>query len=159
LKAGEIPDELVVFNVVPAVYDRSLAPAGKQCALIGTLCSPDPDLAYAEALWNKLDAMVARLWPGIEACVEAKERYSTSHVSTLTRDHVLPGQGGECIGLGQIVGQCRRHKPPARAPLRGLFFVGCDAGGYGCGTHQAADSGVNVAHLVQREHLVRTTAF
>jgi phytoene dehydrogenase-like protein len=158
-KGGAIPDELVVFNVVPAVYDPSLAPAGKQCALIGTLCSPDPDLAYAEALWTKLDAMVSRLWPGIDSCVEAKERYGTSHVSALTRDQVLPGQGGECIGLGQIVGQCGRHKPPARAALRGLFFVGCDAGGYGCGTHQAADSGVNVAAMVQRAHIIRTTAF
>jgi hypothetical protein len=32
--------------------------------------------------------------------------------------------------------------------LPGLFYVGCDAGGYGCGTHQAVDSGINVADLV-----------
>ena len=159
MKAGHIPDELVVFNVVPAAYDRSLAPEGKQCALVGTLCSPDPDLAHAEALWAKLDDMVARLWPGIEDAVDFKERYGTKHVSALTRERVLPGQGGECIGLGQIVGQCGRHKPPARAPLRGLFFVGCDAGGYGCGTHQAADSAVNVAELVHREHRIREAAY
>ena len=155
MQAGRIPDELVVFNVVPAVYDASLAPPGKQCALVGTLCSPDPELGYAETLWRKLDEMVTRLWPGMQDCVEWKERYSTSHVSALTRDHVLPGQGGECIGLAQIVGQCGRHKPSARAPLRGLFFVGCDAGGYGCGTHQAVDSGVNVAELVHHEHRSR----
>ncbi len=158
MKTGEVPDELVVFNVVPAVYDASLAPAGKQCALVGTLCSADPGLPYAEALWNKLDAMVKRLWPGMHECVESSERYSTSHVSSLTRDAVVPGQGGECVGLAQIVGQCGKHKPSARAPLGGLFYVGCDAGGYGCGTHQAADSGVNVADLVMRERLIRATA-
>ena len=159
MKAGHVPDELMVFNVVPAVYDPSLAPPNKQCALVGTICSPDPDLSYQETMWQKLDTMVTRLWPGIEKCVTAKERYSTRHVSSLTRDAVLPGQGGECIGLGQIVGQCGKEKPAARAPLRGLFFVGCDAGGYGCGTHQAADSGVKVAKLVEREHRIRATAY
>jgi hypothetical protein len=37
--------------------------------------------------------------------------------------------------------------------------VGCDAGGYGCGTHQAADSGVKVADLVHHEHRIRAAAF
>jgi len=157
MAAGEIPDEPVVFNVVPARYDANLAPAGKQCALVGTLCAADPQLPYAEELWNKLDAMVERLWPGMHACVESSERYSTSHVSNLTRDAVVPGRGGECVGLGQIVGQCGKHKPSARAPLGGLFYVGCDAGGYGCGTHQAADSGVNVADMVIRERLTRAS--
>jgi hypothetical protein len=73
-------------------------------------------------------------------------------------DHLLPGQGGECIGLAQIVGQCGSHKPSAQAPVRGLYYVGCDAGGYGCGTHQAVDSGVNVAQLVQRAHVVHASA-
>jgi len=157
MNAGEIADEMVVFNVVPARYDASLAPAGKQCALIGTLCAADPELGYSETLWNKLDAMCERLWPGLHACVERSERYTTSHVSSLTRDHVVPGRGGECVGLGQIIGQCGKNKPAARSPLSGLFYVGCDAGGYGCGTHQAADSGVNVANLVMRERLVRAT--
>jgi len=159
MKAGTIPDDLAVFTVVPSVYDSSLAPPGKQCALVGTICSPDPELRYEHALWEKLDEMVTRLWPGMQEHVESKERYSTSQVSSLTRDQVLPGQGGECIGLGQIVGQCGHHKPSARGPLRGLFFVGCDAGGYGCGTHQAVDSGVKVADLVYREHRIRAAAF
>jgi prolycopene isomerase len=159
MKQGWLPDELSVFNVVPAVYDRSLAPEGKQCALIGTFCSPDPELPNAESLWERLDETVASIWPGLEECVESKARYATRQVSGLTRDAVVPGQGGECIGLAQIVGQCGRHKPAARAPLRGLFYVGCDAGGYGCGTHQAADSGVNVADLVIREHQILRSAF
>jgi phytoene dehydrogenase-like protein len=159
MKSGWLPDDALVFNVVPSFYDSSLAPEGKQCALVGTLCSSDPDLPNASSLWNRLEETVERLWPGLEECVESKVRYSTSHVSTLTRDAVVPGQGGECIGLAQIVGQCGKHKPSPRAPLRGLFFVGCDAGGYGCGTHQAADSGVHVADLVCREHRVRASAF
>jgi hypothetical protein len=34
-----------------------------------------------------------------------------------------------------------------------LFYVGCDAGGYGVGTQQAVDSGINVADTVIRYHL------
>ena len=158
-KAGEIPDEVIVFNVVPSLYDPSLAPEGKQCALVATLGSPDPDIADPEVWWNKLDEMVDKLWPEVRPHVEREERYSTAQVSSLTRDHVLPGQGGECIGLAQIVGQCGRHKPSARGPIRGLYYVGCDAGGYGCGTHQAVDSGVEVARLVLRDHRARQGMF
>jgi prolycopene isomerase len=155
IKAGETPDEVVVFNVVPSLYDSSLAPEGKQCAIMATLCSPDPEIADLEVWWSKLVEMVDKLWPDVRPHVEREERYSTAHVSSLTRDHVLPGQGGECIGLAQVVGQCGRHKPSARAPIRGLYYVGCDAGGYGCGTHQAVDSGVEVARMVLRDYRVR----
>lgn len=155
IKAGRFPDDPLVFNVVPAVYDPSLAPEGKQCALVGTICTPDPDFAHGEALLDHLDRAVRRLWPGIDGCIERVDRYLGADVSSLTRDSAVAGQGGECIGLAQIVGQCGRHKPDARTPVRGLYLVGCDAGGYGCGTHQAADSGVRVADLVTREYGAR----
>ncbi len=156
-KEGEMPEDALLFVVVPSLYDSSLAPEGRQCALVGTICSPDADAPDAEMWWNKLEETFFRIWPDAERAIESKERYSTYHVSVLTRDHVLPGQGGECIGLGQIVGQCGRHKPSAKAPIRGLYYVGCDAGGYGCGTHQAVDSGVNVAAMVARDHRIRAS--
>ncbi len=159
IKAGELPDEVIVFIVVPSLYDSGLAPEGKQCAIAATLCSPDPEASDAEVWWNKLDEMVDRLWPDLRPHVEREERYSAAQVASLTRDHVLPGQGGECIGLAQIVGQCGRHKPSARAPILGLYYVGCDAGGYGCGTHQAVNSGAAVAGLVLGDYRARQAAF
>lgn len=157
LQTGWLPDDVLVFNTVPAFYDKSLAPDGQQCAVMGTFCAPDPDLAYAEALWKRLDETVKRLWPGIEECTLSQTRYGNRQVSDLTRDSVLPGQGGECIGLAQIVGQCGKQKPNPKSPIDGLFYVGCDAGGYGCGTHQAADSGVKLAEMIglSREAAVR----
>ena len=157
LQSGWLPDDVLVFNTVPAFYDPSLAPEGKQCAIMGTFCAPDPDLAYAEALWQRLDETVKRLWPGIDECIESQTRYGNRQVSDLTRDSVLPRQGGECIGLAQIVGQCGKQKPAAAAPLHGLYYVGCDAGGYGCGTHQAADSGVNLAEIIGRDRALGAT--
>ena len=151
-KAGEIPEELIVHVVVPSVFDPSLAPKGKQCVLASTLCLPDTEMKNRQLWWDKLDETVAKIWPEIPQYTEYKEHYSTADVSAVTRDHVIPGQGGECIGLGQVVGQCGRYKPSAKAPLRGLFYVGCDAGGYGCGTHQAVDSAVKVARMVLQYH-------
>jgi prolycopene isomerase len=112
-----------------------------------------------QIFWDKLEQTVAKIWPELPKYIEHKEYYGTADVSALTREHVLPGQGGECIGLGQIVGQCGRHKPSAKAPLQGLFYVGCDAGGYGCGTHHGVDSGFRVAHMVLQYHQMHQGAF
>jgi uncharacterized FAD-dependent dehydrogenase len=62
------------------------------------------------------------------------------------------------VGLAQIVGQCGKYKPSPKAPVRGLFYVGSDAGGSGMGTHQAAESGINVARMVLQYHIKRRTA-
>jgi len=150
--AGEFPDEFLIFNAIPSNFDPELAPPGKQCVLTSTLCPADPDMENNQAFWDKIDESMDRIWPGFSECIEFKENYSTKHVSDLTRDQVLPGIGGECIGLGQVVGQCGKYKPSATAPVRGLFYVGCDAGGYGCGTHQAVDSAFNVAQIVEMYH-------
>jgi prolycopene isomerase len=149
-KRGNVPDELLIFATVPSCFDPDLAPAGKQCVLASTLCPSDPEMKDTQGFWDKMDEMMDKIWPGFSQHIESKEQYGTQHVSALTRDYVLPGIGGECIGLGQVVGQCGRHKPSAKAPVRGLFYVGCDAGGYGCGTHQAVDSAVKVARLVHQ---------
>ncbi len=158
-KAGQLPEDVPVFVVVPSGFDPSLAPAGKQCALASTLCPPGADMKDQEIFWDKLEQTVAKIWPELSQHIEHKERYGTADISAISRDHVLPGQGGEVIGLGQVVGQCGRHKPSARAPLRGLFYVGCDAGGYGCGTHHAVDSAFNVAHMVLEYHQMHQVAF
>jgi prolycopene isomerase len=150
--AGEVPEELPVFCVTPSNYDLNLAPPGKQCVLSSTFCPPDPNFEQNETYWNKLDEMMALVWPGFHGHVEFKERYGTREVSNLSRDQVLSGIGGECIGLAQIVGQCGKHKPDAAAPIPGLFYVGCDAGGYGVGTHQAVDSAFNVSELIELYH-------
>ena len=57
----------------------------------------------------------------------------------------------QAVGIAQVVGQCGSSKPDARTPLPGLYIVGCDAGGRGAGTHQAVDSGFNVAAMVAQD--------
>ena len=78
-----------------------------------------------------------------------QETYTTRSVSNLTRDAVVPGAGGECIGIAQTIEQEGKNKPePAHASYPASTSSGCDAGGKGVATHQAVDSGFRVAELV-----------
>lgn len=149
---GEWPDVPLMFVAVPNLYDPTLAPEGHQVALLGILGDADPKAgAFNDEAIARAEAALAELFPDLPAHVERREPYSAQHVSNMTRDSVVAGAGGECIGLSQVIGQCGRTKPDARTPLDGLFLVGCDAGGWGCGTHQAVESGMHVAALVQKE--------
>jgi len=155
-KAEGPPKEITVWYEVPSNYDPKAAPKGKQILMTGYWCPADPQLSAREkkAWWDKGEEMLLKVFPDLPKYIESKEGYSTRDVSNLTRDQVLPGQGGECIGLGQVVDQAASHKPSAKSPVQGLFYVGCDAGGYGVGIHQAVDSAINVAGMVQKYHLM-----
>jgi phytoene dehydrogenase-like protein len=153
--AGQIPDEIILFITIPSNFDADMAPPGKQCVIAGTICSPDPGAKEIDALCDRMDEMMERLFPDAWASLESSDREGPAEVSSLARDHVLSGQGGECVGLGQIAGQSGRLKPSPRSPIPGLYFVGTDAGSSGMGTHQATDSGMSVARMVLEDHAAR----
>jgi len=150
--AGELPEDIAVLYEVPSNYDENAAPDGKQIVLASVWGPADGQATDGEMKpwWRKCDEIMFQVFPDLPNRIEEKEYYSVRDVSRLTRDRVLPNQGGECIGLGQVVGQGGRKKPSTSAPIRGLFFVGCDAGGYGVGTQQATESGLNVADAVEK---------
>ena len=150
-EAGEWPDAALVFVGIPTNFDPSLAPEGHQILQMGTVGSPDPSSTMNQTVIEKAEETMRQVWPEIFDHVIRRDPYTTLQVSRLTRDSVVPGQGGECIGLGQVIGQCGKSKPDARTPLPGLYLTGCDAGGYGCGTHQALDSGFNVAEMIRED--------
>jgi prolycopene isomerase len=153
-REGKASREGVVYYEVPANYDSDAAPEGKQMLMTGSFCPPSPDLSPEETkAWADAgEEVLFKAFPELEGLIESKELYTTRSVSNATRDSAVPGAGGETIGLGQIVGQCGDDKPSIRAPISGLFFVGCDAGGTGVGTQQAIESGMNVAAAVERHH-------
>jgi prolycopene isomerase len=149
VKNGQMPDEIILFMVNHAFYDPGAAPDGKQVLVSGTICSPDPEAAEIEHLWKKMDEQMGQCFPDIEEAIERKEYAGPKEISALTRDSVLPGQGGECVGLGQIAGQCGARKPKSETSIRGLYLAGADAGSKGMGTHQSALSGTMVAGMVE----------
>jgi phytoene dehydrogenase-like protein len=157
-ETGKTPEDVVVLAFVPSNLDPSLAPPGKQLLTIGTLCRPDPEARVAEiqAVWDKTEETMFKVWPDIKPAIEFKQYLGVAEVSKLARDHVLPGQGGDSEGLARAAGQCGTRKPSAKAPIRGLFYVGGDAaGGTRVGSHEAVYSGINVAHMVVRYQRMR----
>lgn len=155
-RAGEASREGVVYFEVPSVYDPDGTPEGKQVLMTGCYCPANPDMTKKEIMeWAEVgEKIIFEVFPEVEDAIDKKELYTTKSVSRLTRDSVVPGCGGETIGLGQIAGQCGPDKPSIKAPVQGLFIVGCDAGGTGVGTQQAIASGMNVADAVRRYHLM-----
>jgi phytoene dehydrogenase-like protein len=153
-RTGQASREGVVYFEVPSNYDPTAAPPGKQLMITGSFCPPSPQMTQEEIVaWAKAgEEIIFKTFPDLESAIEDKDLYTPKDVSNLTRESVLPGHGGETIGLGQVVGQCGPNKPSIQAPVRGLFFVGCDAGGTGVGTQQAIGSGMNVADAVLRQH-------
>ena len=150
MRAGIIPPVVSIYAVNPAHFDPEMAPRGKQMLLIGTWCRPDPKAKEIKALQKRVDEQFEEMFPREAKYIEAREGYvGPAQVSALSRDPVLPGLGGEAVGLAVSVGYCGRSKPSVRAPIRGLFYVGHDAGGAGyLGTHQAVSSGVRTAPVV-----------
>lgn len=159
-QAGNIPDEFPIWYEVPSNYDPGAAPQDKQLVLTGFWCPADPKLSQdqVKAWQEKGEKIIFKAFPDLPASIESREYYTARDVSGLSRDQVLPYQGGECIGLGQIIGQSGKYKPSPKAPISGLFYVGCDAGAYGIGTQQAVESGIHVADLVYRYHQLHRVA-
>ncbi|MDP6978506.1 MAG: NAD(P)/FAD-dependent oxidoreductase [Myxococcota bacterium] len=149
---GVWPDVPLIAVDVPSEFDPSLSPVpGHQIANCQVFCSPDPRSTQWKEAIERADEILNELWPDLEDHIIRKEPYGPRAISSLSRDSVLPGCGGEAVGLAQVVGQVGSMKPDPRTPLPGLYLVGCDAGGRGAGTHQAVDSGFNVAAMVDAD--------
>jgi prolycopene isomerase len=152
MEAGDWPDVPLIAIDVASEFDPSLSPVpGHQIANCQVFCSADPTSPMADEAIRRAEAEIDEQWPDLREHIIRREPYGPQQISSLSRDSVLPGQGGEAVGIAQIVGQVGRSKPDARTPLPGLYIVGCDAGGRGAGTHQAVDSGFNVAALVDAD--------
>jgi phytoene dehydrogenase-like protein len=149
MQNGDWPEIPLIAIDVPSAFDPGLVPVpGHQVANTQVFCSADPTSSMGDEAIERAERVLAELYPDLRKHVIREERYGAGQISRMTRDSALPGCGGEAVGIAQVVGQVGVSKPNPRTPLPGLYIVGCDAGGRGAGTHQAVDSGFNVAAMV-----------
>ncbi|MFW6113617.1 MAG: phytoene desaturase family protein [Actinomycetota bacterium] len=133
-----------IFVPVPTAADPSLAPAGCQLVLAGSLAPPgldEPEQAdeVCQAILDRVEATMQDLYPDIEKHVVWKIRTNTQYIANIS------GRGsGEVIGVAQNRHQVGDKRPSQFSPIEGLCFVGADAGGRGIGTEMAADSVLNL---------------
>jgi len=152
MQNGRWPEIPLIAIDVPSAFDPGLVPVpGHQVANTQVFCSADPTSTMGDEAIERAERVLAELYPDLRKHVIREERYGAGQISRMTRDSVLPGCGGEAVGIAQVVGQVGTSKPNPRTPLPGLYIVGCDAGGRGAGTHQAVDSGFNVAAMVDED--------
>lgn len=149
---GKWPNVPLIAIDVPSEFDPGLSDIpGHQLANCQVFMPADTESALVDEAIARCEAVIDELWPDLKHHIIRKEPYGARQISSMSRDVAVPGCGGEAVGIAQVVGQCGRSKPDARTPLPGLYIVGCDAGGRGAGTHQAVDSGFNVAAMVAQD--------
>jgi prolycopene isomerase len=144
---GELkPTRSYIYLGTTSLYP-GLAPGGKQLVYAAMSCLGDPDLDIQPYL-DYVARRVREIMPELFDCIEKEEVFGPGNVPALGNDAVLPGQGGESYGLALSVGQTGDKQPKGDSPIEGLYYVGCDAGGSGLGTHQAVDSAINVSKML-----------
>jgi len=150
------PINLPVFISIPSNYDPSLSPPNEQAILATAIAPPNPNRKQWDILFDKIEDSMFKTFPEISQHIEHTDRATPKTIGEVSGriivSDILPGIGGEAVGLAQIPEQVGYNKPNPRSPIPGLFFVGCDAnvypGGGGVGLEQATNSGRNTARLV-----------
>ena len=140
------PENSYIYLGTTSLYP-GMAPTGKQLVYACMSCLGDPEIDI-EPYLEYVKKCVKKIMPEIFNHIERTEIFGPANVPGVGNDIIFPHQGGESYGLASSVGQAGHPQLRGDSPIKGLFYVGCDAGGSGLGTHQAVDSGINVSTLV-----------
>ncbi len=148
---GIAPEDFPIFIPQPTFCDPTLAPPGKHIILTGGAVPADLSFSgVADKLLDRIDRKVCSLFPGIEKHIIWKQRANLDFIDAMS------GRGaGDVIGLAQTYDQVGENKPDQRTPLKNLYLVGCDAGGRGVGTEQAADSALKLNAMIASDIALR----
>lgn len=146
---GEIPRVVPFYCPVPTNFDPDLAPPG--CQLL-TVCAVAPttdvDLRDPPKAWEEaMIRTIARVVPGLEEHALFVDRFGVDFIERWTGKEF-----GPAVSTGQTPDQVGRARPAVRAPVRGLYFAGCNAGGRGVGTELAAASAMECADAILADH-------
>ena len=136
LLAGEVPEELNLFIVVPSSFDPSVAPEGKQLVVMTTAVPAGIKDEYCPAILDSLIAAAEKHFPGLQEHALFVDRVYPADAARLM------GEDGAGIGIGQDAGQAGIDRPSIKTPIEGLYIVGAEAGGEGVGTELAANSAI-----------------
>jgi phytoene dehydrogenase-like protein len=141
IENGIIPNEINQFLVIPSNFSPSVAPEGKQlvCMTSGGLVTKKGDVEQEmfEAMLRTAESCI----PGLR---ENAIWIDTMSVKQLDK---MVGEEGACVGTGQTVGQCGDNRPKIKTPIEGLYVVGGEAGGTGCGTELCVNSAIEFMDL------------
>ena len=136
---GEVPPIVPFYCPVPTNFDAALAPPGHQlltvCAVAPTsdVALRDPGPAWEEAMLRT----IRRVVPGLDEEALFIDRFSVEFI-----ERWIGKEFGPAVSTAQTPDQVGPRRPPVYAPVRGLYFAGCNAGARGVGTELAAASAI-----------------
>ncbi len=142
---GEIPDEIGGMITVPSNYDPGLAPKGKQLIFSGTAISSD----WRNYDWTKWGERC--LESLLKVLPEAEDHILWYNIDTPELVEKYAGEDGNIIGVGQTIDQVKERRPSQITPIKNLYIVGCEAGGWGIGAELAANSAIELAEILIKE--------
>jgi phytoene dehydrogenase-like protein len=146
INKGEIPDEIGGMITIPSNYDPGLAPKGKQLIFSGTAISSD----WRHYDWDKWGQRC--LESLLKVIPEAEDHILWYNIDTPELVERYAGEDGNIIGVGQTIDQVGERRPSQVSPIKNLYVVGCEAGGWGIGAELAANSAMELADLLSKEH-------
>jgi phytoene dehydrogenase-like protein len=143
---GTVPQDPFLFTPMPSEWDSFAAPVGKQLVMMGVPGPIDVNpetVEHCERILDRGEERLFEIFPQIKENTQWSMRTHIAHTAKITGKST-----GECIGLGQHVGQTGVHRPTNRTPVNGLWLVGADAGARGVGTEMASGSALYLANLI-----------
>jgi prolycopene isomerase len=149
MEDGKFPEKAYLYLGTTSLYP-GCAPEGKQLVYACMSCLPDPRIRI-EPYLEVVRKLVAKVAPEVLEHIEHEETFGPNTVSKMGREPAFPGVGGEDFGVAFTPEQYGDKRLDGSSPIHGFYFVGCDAGGFGLGTHQAVDSAINVGERILRE--------
>ena len=142
---GKVPEEIDYFIPIPSNYHQSMAPEGKQLLTAGTFV-PRNNFEQNKDKWieNSMNSL-EKVFPGLSQNI--------LWVDVTTPEDIYSSYGKEAsvIGISQITNQVGNNRPSVSLPIKGLYMVGGDAGGWGIGTELAAKSALECFDVVLQE--------
>lgn len=145
IMSGKVPEEIDYFIPIPSNYHQSMAPEGKQLLTAGTFV-PRNNFEQNKDKWieNSMNSL-EKVFPGLS------QNILWYDVTTPEDIYSLYGKEASVIGVSQITNQVGNNRPSVSLPIKGLYMVGGDAGGWGIGTELAAKSALECFDVVLQE--------
>ena len=142
---GKVPEEINYFIPIPSNYHQSMAPKGTQLLTAGTPVmrnnfEKNKD-KWIENSFNSLEKVFPKL----------SENMLWYDITTPEDIYNSYGKEASIIGISQIANQVGAKRPSVSLPIKGLYMVGGDAGGWGIGTELAAQSAFECFNAVLQE--------
>ena len=140
LEEGEVPEKVNLMIPVISNFDPGTAPEGHQLIIAGSFPAIEPKWdAWRRAVLNS----VKDVFPDIE-----------DHVLFIEETHPgvvgqLMGEGGAVIGMSQTIDQIGEKRLKQQTPIKNLYQVGGEAGGWGIGTELAANSALELNEMIE----------